>query len=107
MEGISSNFGKRLLPQIVDEYARYEPDRVYASIPNSDSDLSAGYRDVTMAKLASIVNKLCWWIEDAIGLGSLNTLAYLGPTDIRYAAMFLAAVKCGYKVCRNACPASH
>lgn len=90
-------FGKRLLPQVVDNYARTEPDRVYASITRSAADLSAGFQDVTMAKLAAIVNSLSFWLEDTLGIGSLNTIGYIGPADIRYAALFLAAVKCRYK----------
>jgi len=91
-------FGKRLLPQVVDYYAQTEPSRVYASIPKSSTDLADGFQDVTMRKLAAIVNSLAWWLESLIGTGNLNTIAYIGPTDIRYAAMFLAAIKCKYKV---------
>jgi hypothetical protein len=56
MENVSMKFGERLLPQVVDDFARYEPDRVYASIPKSQVDLSVGFQDVTMARLASIVD---------------------------------------------------
>lgn len=51
-----------------------------------------------MSKLAAVVNRLSWWMNDNLGQGNLGTVAYIGPADIRYAAMFLAAVKCGYKV---------
>lgn len=90
-------FGRRLLPQVVDHYARTEPSRVYASVPKSAAGLSDGFQDVTMAKLASITNSLSWWLESTLGVGSLNAIAYIGPADIRYAPMFLAAVKCRYK----------
>lgn len=93
----SVEFGKRLLPQVVDHYAQTEPGRVYASIPKSTTDLSDGFQDITMAKLASIVDRLAWWLESTIGVGTLNTIAYIGPADVRYAVMFLAAVKCRYK----------
>lgn len=91
-------FGRRLLPQVVDFYARTDPAKVYASIPKSSAKLSNGFNDITMAKLAAVVNRLSWWMDDDLGYGDLDTVAYIGPTDIRYAAMFLAAVKCGYKV---------
>jgi|SRR5687767_8908413 acyl-CoA synthetase (AMP-forming)/AMP-acid ligase II len=91
-------FGRRLLPQVVDHYAKTEPDRVYASIPRSTTELSDGFEDVSMTRLASIVNRMAWWLEDRIGRGELDAIAYIGPADIRYAAIFLAAVKCGYKV---------
>ncbi|KAK5991668.1 Non-canonical non-ribosomal peptide synthetase FUB8-like protein [Cladobotryum mycophilum] len=91
-------FGRRLLPQILDRLAQTEPSRVYASLPISVNDLSDGYQDVTVAKLASIVNRMSWWLKSILGVGSLSTIAYIGPADIRYAVMFLTAVKCGYKM---------
>lgn len=92
------DFGRRLLPQVVDYFAEAEPTRVYASIPNSSDHLSDGFQDVTMAKLAAMVNRLCWWLHDSLGVGNLDTMAYIGPADIRYALVFLTAVKCRYKV---------
>ncbi|ROV87578.1 hypothetical protein VMCG_10605 [Cytospora schulzeri] len=95
-------FGQRLLPRVVDHYTQTHPSRVYATIPASATDLSNGFRDVTMAKLAAI-------LEGILGVGHLNAIAYIGPADIRYAAMFLAAVQCGYKneglVIRSECRA--
>ena len=32
-----------------------------------------------------------------------ETIAYIGPSDLRYAIVFLAAVKCGYKVSNAIC----
>lgn len=90
--------GKRLLPQVVDHYARTSPHKVYASIPKSTSDLSDGYLDITMRKLSAIASRLSTWLSGLLGAGNLETIAYIGPADIRYAAVFLAAVKCRYKV---------
>lgn len=92
------DFGRRLLPQVVDYHAQRDPSRVYASIPRSATGLSDGFRDITIAKLAAMVNYLSWWLEGILGVGNLDTIAYVGPADIRYAAIFLAAVKCRYKV---------
>ena len=91
-------YGSRLLPQVVDDLAQHDPKRVYATFPIS-SDFSQGLRDVTMLELAQAVNKFAYWLEGAIGRSTVfETLAYMGPSDIRYAIVFLAAVKCGYKV---------
>ena len=98
MKDISMEFGKRLLPQVVDNYALNQPNRIYASIPKSGTNLSDGFQDITMAKLAAVVNLLAWWIDGTLGMGHLTAIAYIGPADIRYATVFLAAVKCGYKV---------
>lgn len=77
--------GKRLLPTIIDELAREDPDRPWASIPRDDYDLAQGFADISYAGLANAVNKLAWLIEGTIGrLDSFETIAYLGTPDIRY-----------------------
>ncbi|KUI71888.1 Oxygen-dependent choline dehydrogenase [Cytospora mali] len=91
-------FGRRLLPQVVDYHAQMHPSRIYASMSRSPTDLTKGFRDVTMVKLAAVVNRLSWWLEGILGVGNLDAIAYIGPADIRYAAMFLAAVKCRHKM---------
>ena len=95
------NYGARLLPQVVDELAQSNPDRVYMSIPKS-SDISQGFRNITMREMALAANHMDWWIEEHLGRGKdFETIAYMGVPDIRYAVLFLAAVKCGYKVGPN------
>lgn len=93
-----SSYGSRLLPRVVDALARSNPKRIYASFPLS-TDFSNGFRDVTMFELANAVNKFAYWLEQNIGASTVfETLAYMGPSDLRYAIVFLATVKCGYKV---------
>ena len=93
-----ARYGARLLPQVVDQLAVSDPIRVYASIPIS-SDLSAGFRDITMLDMAAAVDFFAWWLDSRCGRSSqFETLSYMGVSDIRYAIVFLAAVKCGYKV---------
>ncbi|KAI9794020.1 MAG: putative NRPS-like protein biosynthetic cluster [Peltula sp. TS41687] len=89
---IRPEYGKRLLPQVVDEIARIDPDRIYASFPLS-TDLSKGFHDVTFKKLAQAVNHLAWWLEARFGRStSSETVAYMGVPDLRAAVFFLAAV---------------
>ena len=91
--------GKRLLPVVIDEYARDQPERPWASIPIDDWDLTQGYEDVSYGALANAINKLAWYIERTIGRSSnLETIAYLGVPDIRYHMMEIAACKTGHKV---------
>lgn len=91
-------YGARLLPQVLDDLAVSDPERVYASLPISP-DISQGFHDVTMREIANAVNNAAWWLEDRIGRTEIfETLAYMGPTDLRYPVAFFAAVKCGYKV---------
>ena len=91
-------FGSRLLPRVVDELASSSPDRVYASVPIS-SDLAQGFQDVTMRHMSQAVDYFAWWLDQTIGRSTdFETLSYMGLPDLRYAVVFLAAVKCGYKV---------
>ena len=96
-------YGKRLLPQVVDEIARSGPDRIYASFPLS-VDLSKGFHDVTFRNMAQAANHLAWWLEAHFGRSTNSeTVAYMGVPDLRTAVFFLAAVKCGYKVGGGGC----
>jgi len=91
-------YGSRLLPQVLDDLATSKPERIYASFPKT-FDLKDGFRDVTVLQMSHAVNAIAWWLEKHIGQSSnFETISYLGPPDVRYAIIFLAAVKCGYKL---------
>ncbi|RYP43923.1 hypothetical protein DL768_009554 [Monosporascus sp. mg162] len=91
--------GKRLLPAVIDELARDEPSRPWASIPIDDWDLSHGYEDVSYDTFANAINKLAWFIVNSIGRSStFETIAYLGAPDIRYHMIQMASCKTGHKV---------
>ena len=63
------------------------------------SDLTQGFRDITMRQVSQAVNKCAYWLEHTVGRSTVfETLSYMGLPDLRYAIVFLAAVKCGYKV---------
>ncbi len=91
-------YGSRLLPQVVDQLSQSEPNRIYATIPVS-SDLSQGFRDITMLEVAQAVDGFAYWLEENLSRNTaFETISYTGISDLRYAIVFLAAVKCGYKV---------
>lgn len=95
---VEPQYGSRLLPQVVDQLSCDEPKRVYATIPLS-SDLSQGFRDVTMLEVAQAVSGFAYWLEENMGRSTnFETISYMGVSDLRYVVVFLAAVKCGYKV---------
>ncbi len=50
-------YGKRLLPTIIDSYAEQKPGRVYASIPVSNDDLSLGFKDISYLEFARAIDK--------------------------------------------------
>ncbi|KAL8666376.1 MAG: hypothetical protein Q9168_007491 [Polycauliona sp. 1 TL-2023] len=91
-------YGSRLLPNVLDDLAVNHPERIYTAFPKTTNP-KEGFRYVTMAQTALAVNHMAWWLHETIGTSSsFETVAYLGVPDIRYAIIFLAAVKCGYKV---------
>lgn len=105
-------FGERLLPTLIDEIATTTPNRVYASIPRDDADMSNGFRDVTYADFARAIDEFAFWLDSALGRadGTFPTFAYFGPRDLGYAIVVVAAAKVGRKVLlasHLASPAAH
>jgi acyl-CoA synthetase (AMP-forming)/AMP-acid ligase II len=95
---MSEQAEKRLFPTILDDRARETPDRVYAAVPNTGK-LSDGYRDITYKQVAIASNKVAWWLEENAGKSTLlDCIAYIGPPDLRYAFLVIAAAKVGYKI---------
>jgi acyl-CoA synthetase (AMP-forming)/AMP-acid ligase II len=91
-------YGRRLVPVLIDEIAQQTPKRVFCSIPKS-SNLRDGFLDITFQDFARATNRTAGWLEENFGRSySFETLAYIGPSDLRYLIMVLAASKVGYKV---------
>jgi acyl-CoA synthetase (AMP-forming)/AMP-acid ligase II len=97
MSGKTPKYGQRLLINVVDERARDEPERECYSVPRS-SDPKDGWRPVTYKQFANAINheahkiaKIC----DPATPGKFPTIAYIGPSDLRYLVVTLAAVKAG------------
>ncbi|KAI1212188.1 putative NRPS-like enzyme [Annulohypoxylon truncatum] len=91
-----SRWQNDLLPHIVDRLARETPDAIYGLWPVAPASYEAGFRDVTYAQLANVINGLAIWLEEQLGRGEHDVLAYVGPNDVRLTALIIAAVKAGY-----------
>ncbi|KAI9721619.1 MAG: hypothetical protein M1828_005110 [Chrysothrix sp. TS-e1954] len=93
-----------LLPNIIDDRAKTEPQRVWAAMPIDGDDLSKGFEDITYKTLANAINRMAEWIERTVGPakiaddGSFPTIGYVGARDLRYPVLGMAAVKTGYKI---------
>ncbi|KAJ4403409.1 putative NRPS-like protein biosynthetic cluster [Gnomoniopsis sp. IMI 355080] len=95
---MAATFGSRLLPVVVDETAKSQPNLPYAYVPTSNN-VGDGFKAVTFSDIATAANHMAAWIHQNLGpSSSFETIAYMGLGDLRYVAVFLAAVKCGYKV---------
>lgn len=90
--------GRRLVPKLVDDIAYSDPQRPFVSIPRS-SNLQEGYEDISYRAFAKAVNSCAWWIEKELGRDQQSkTLFYIGPLDLRYLIVLLAAAKTGHIV---------
>ena len=90
--------GTRTLLQALDLWLQVKPDKIWACFPES-SDIADGLRYVTMREVACAIDSFAWALKEQHGISSnYETIAYAGLNDLRYAVVFYAAVKCGYKV---------
>ncbi|KAI0400140.1 hypothetical protein F4802DRAFT_508155 [Xylaria palmicola] len=97
--GAQQDFGRRLVPHVVDDIASRDPQRECFSIPRT-SDPKDGWKVVTFKQYANAINRGAQKIIANSGLppvDSFPTIAYIGPNDARYVVFMLAAVKAGYK----------
>lgn len=80
---IASNkieYGKRLLPHVLDERARTNPEHVFAVVPKT-SNLADGFREITIKSFARAVNEVAHRIDSTVGRSTqFDTMAYLGPS---------------------------
>lgn len=99
----SETYGRRLIPNIIDERARIHPERpVYSipvapgndpvqlndistrgnvhSVPLSSNHVSHGFRDISARNFANAVNRVAWWLDAELGKGSFfPSIGYIGP----------------------------
>lgn len=79
----STDYGKRLIPQILDSLAATDPDRIIYSVAKS-SDISQGLRHVSARTFARAVDKTAWWLENELGKSTtFQTVGYIGPRRLK------------------------
>ncbi|KAI9649088.1 hypothetical protein NHQ30_001655 [Ciborinia camelliae] len=89
------DFGRRLLPQLVDEIARSDPRRTFASIPKS-ANLEEGFVDIDYETFARAVNRCAWLIDEQLKGQGPTVVLYIGPLDLRYLVIILGMCKAGH-----------
>ncbi|EFX04332.1 nonribosomal peptide synthetase [Grosmannia clavigera kw1407] len=107
------DYGRRLLVQVVDDVARNDPTRELALFPRPGcSDRLASpesWQHVSFAQAARAIDRLAHAVTAAVGSGWVKpqvdlsgligpTLAYIGPSDLRYHLFLLAVSKAGGQV---------
>ncbi|KAF2971406.1 hypothetical protein GQX73_g2137 [Xylaria multiplex] len=95
----SAEYGRRLLPHIIDEVASKDPNREILLTARS-SDPKDGWAPITFGDYANAINRCAQEIVDRYGRalgGTFPTIAYIGPQDARYFIVVIAAIKAGYQ----------
>ncbi|KAI0840505.1 hypothetical protein F5Y06DRAFT_294493 [Hypoxylon sp. FL0890] len=99
IDHINVDFGRRLIPNVIDEIAEKDPQRECFSVPRS-SNPQDGWEMITFKAYANAINYICHVIIEKCGKpldGSFPTLAYIGPNDAGYVILLVAGIKTGYK----------
>lgn len=91
---------QRTLPGTIDAIAQDDPNRTWARFPESQEAFEQGKLvTVSFAALSNAINRLAWYLDTLLpGRNDLDTVAYIGPSDIRYYILACAACKCRLKV---------
>ena len=92
--------GSTLLVAQIDQYSEKEPSRVWAAIPYDDENLDKGFRNVSYREVAKAINLTASWLHNHLPPATqpFETIAYVGPKDIRYPIVAAAAAKIERKV---------
>ncbi|KAF1945053.1 transferase family protein-like protein [Clathrospora elynae] len=92
----SLDYGRRLIPQILDSLASTDPNRIIYSVATF-SDTSHGFQNISARSMAKAVDKTAWWLIDQLGkAATIQAVGYIGPHDIRQILLTYACVKVGY-----------
>ncbi|QSZ36628.1 hypothetical protein DSL72_006509 [Monilinia vaccinii-corymbosi] len=95
---IPSDCGKRLMPHYIHQTAIDEPHRVCISTPLT-SEPRDGFEDITFSQLDKAIDVASVWVEEQLGIGkNFPCIAYIGPHDLRYILLTMAAIKTGHKL---------
>src|ERR1700761_475937 len=94
----TTQYGFRLLPDIVDQYARLDPTKVHSYIPRS-AQLEDGFRPITYNILSRAVNLSAQWLLDnLVARVGKGVIGFMGDSDLRSTIFMLAGIKTGVAV---------
>ncbi|KAJ5885204.1 hypothetical protein N7495_009714 [Penicillium taxi] len=93
---LTTPFGQRLIPQIMDSLAATEPERTVFSL----ATLVNGFielKTISARSFTKAVDKTAWWLRGQVGTpDKVRPVAYIGPHDLRHILLTYACVKAGY-----------
>lgn len=75
------DYGRRLIPQILDEVARTDPNRIIYSVAEFTNGLR-GLRHISAKQFSKAVDKTAWWLQSQAGVSEkVRPLGYIGPRE--------------------------
>lgn len=127
---VATEYGRRLLPQIMDDLAASKPETTVFSLAVL-SDGLLKLNPISACQFTRAVDKTAWWLQDQVGTPeSVRPMAYIGPRmselaetptvfgswcltsffnidDLRHVLLTYACVKVGYSVCSQSSQYAH
>ncbi|KAJ5528320.1 hypothetical protein N7513_012479 [Penicillium frequentans] len=86
--------GKRILTSVIEQRAKGGASESWLSVPVDEMNLSLGYRDLTFWQLNNAANHAAHWLSENLPTGEpFQCFAYIGPKDLRYPILAVAAAK--------------
>lgn len=74
-------YGRRLIPQIMDDVAHHDPERVVFSLTTMHNG-SPRFRHISAKTFAEAVDRTAWWLHQQVGKpDEIQPLAYIGPRE--------------------------
>lgn len=89
--------GERMALTLLDERSESDPQSLWVSVPVDGNDMSQGYKDITFKEFANAVNDAALWLVQNLPASGddFQSFAYVGPKDLRYPILAMAAGKVG------------
>ncbi|TGO82939.1 hypothetical protein BPOR_0730g00060 [Botrytis porri] len=89
------NRASRLIPHILEEEARKNPERIVAMVAKT-SDISEGFNEVNAEQFLRGVDFLAHWVDSNKSKSAMTeTFAFIGSQDFRYPIIEIACMKTG------------
>ncbi|KAL6231858.1 hypothetical protein BDW75DRAFT_247598 [Aspergillus navahoensis] len=96
LDAASVPYGRRLIPQIMDNLAIADPERTVFSLATLCGN-SLDFRHISVSQFTTAVDKTAWWLHNQVGKpDSVQPVGYIGPHDLRHVLLTYACVKAGY-----------
>ncbi|RFN54485.1 linear gramicidin synthase subunit d [Fusarium flagelliforme] len=89
-------YENHVLVKLIEKIASEDPQRPFLSIPSSDN-AQEGWKPVTFQQFNTAIDYLAHSLSKISKTEEFPTIAYIGPSDLRYCIILFACIKAGFK----------